>query len=211
VPVNNTALLVAAGYDALGPAYGAWAADIPDDTSGAWMERLEDDLPAAARILDLGCGPGVPIARRFAGRFNVTGVDISGRQIDLARAAVPSARFLLADMAAVEFAPDSFEAVVALFSLIHLRRRDLDHVLRRAHHWLVPGGRMLATFGTVDDEGVQDSWLGVPMFFGTTSPEQTRALLAASGFEVLAEDVVTTTEPGQGEVSFHWVDARALA
>ena len=41
------------------------------------------------RVLDLGCGAGVPIARRLAERYKVTGVDISERQIMLVRRNVP--------------------------------------------------------------------------------------------------------------------------
>src|SRR5437773_36989 len=77
----------------------------------SWLARLDAVLAPGARILDLGCGPGVPTARRHAEQFDVTGVDISERQIEAAREAVPSGRFIIADMTDIEFSPASFDAV----------------------------------------------------------------------------------------------------
>ena len=56
-------------------------------------------------MLDLGCGNGVPVARELSARFAVTGVDLSPVQVERARALVPGARFVCADMTAVEFEP----------------------------------------------------------------------------------------------------------
>jgi hypothetical protein len=43
------------------------------------------------------------------------------------------------------------------------------------------------------------------MYFSGPEPEQNRALLAA--FEVIADEVVSITEP-EGAVAFHWLLAR---
>jgi ubiquinone/menaquinone biosynthesis C-methylase UbiE len=50
----------------------------------------------------------------------MTGVDISAAQLALARQHVPNATLIQADMMALAFPPASFDAIVALYSLIHL-------------------------------------------------------------------------------------------
>src|SRR6185369_1142593 len=140
----------------------------------------------------------------------VTGVDISARQIEFARAAVPSATFIVGDMTAVEFPPASFDAVVSFYALIHIANADLPWLVGRIHDWLAPDGLFLATFGTTEDEGVQSDWLGVPMFFAGHEPAVNRALLVERGFEIVADEVTVTVEPEEGDVAFHWILARRL-
>jgi len=46
-----------------------------------WLARFSACLPARARVLDLGCGAGEPIARWFiAEGFMVTGIDFAGHR-----------------------------------------------------------------------------------------------------------------------------------
>ena len=80
-----------------------------------WLDQLIARLPAGVRVLDLGCGAGLPVARDLGDRgFVVTGIDGSARQIELARANVPGATFIQADMTSAEFAAASFGAVTAV-------------------------------------------------------------------------------------------------
>jgi SAM-dependent methyltransferase len=199
--------LVAAGYDALGARYRDWAGSVADDPRSRWLDRLTTDLPDGAPVLDLGCGSGVPTARDLGRRFAVTGVDASAVQIDAARTEVPTGAFHLADMTTVDFAPESFDAVVALYSMIHVRLADLPSLVARIHGWLRPGGRFLATWGMTPGEGVEDDWLGVPMYFSGLTSDGNIALLRAGGFAVIDQAVETTPEP-EGDVAFHWILAR---
>ena len=76
-------------------------------------------------MLDLGCGAGVPVTRWLADRgFAVTGVDVSAKQLELARTYVPEGTFIKADMTEVVFGPESFDAVVAFHSIIHVPRTE---------------------------------------------------------------------------------------
>jgi 2-polyprenyl-3-methyl-5-hydroxy-6-metoxy-1,4-benzoquinol methylase len=50
------------------------------------LAELCDGLPPGARVLDLGCGAGVPVVQHFARGFAVTGVDASAAQIEQRRA-----------------------------------------------------------------------------------------------------------------------------
>ena len=200
---------MAAGYDALADRYRDWSAATAGDPRAEWLDTFVALLPPGRSILDLGCGPGIT-ANRLAARFDVLGIDISERQIALARQAVPHGRFLVADMTSVDLPAQEFAGVVALFSLIHLPLSDLAPTLARIAAWLRPGGVLLATLGTRQGEGVGADWLGVPMYFSGTTPDRNRELLREAGFELLRDQVITISEPDEGDASFHWLLARRL-
>lgn len=135
--------------------------DADDDEYGDWLAELAEGLPAHADVLDLGCGCGVPVARWLvANGCAVTGVDLSAVQIERACTLVPGARFLHADMSEVRFPAASFDAVVALYSLIHVPLTEQRELLTRIHTWLRPGGRLLAIVGAEAWTGTEDDWLG---------------------------------------------------
>src|SRR5881397_2595265 len=61
-----------------------------DSPDVALLNDLVVRLPPRARVLDAGCGAGVPIARQLATRANVVGVDFADVQLGLARRHVPT-------------------------------------------------------------------------------------------------------------------------
>ncbi len=61
-------------------------------------------------VLDLGCGTGILSKAAAAMGGDVTGVDADAEAIALAKALVPEARFLVADVA--DWHPDPFDAVI---------------------------------------------------------------------------------------------------
>lgn len=99
--VDDPKALVRRGYDLTSRAYRSDDAD--EGQYAGWLDLLEQRVAPGAAVLDLGCGNGIPVARRFAGRYAVTGVDFSPVQVDRARALVPAATFLCADMTRVQF------------------------------------------------------------------------------------------------------------
>ncbi|HET7271723.1 MAG TPA: class I SAM-dependent methyltransferase, partial [Rubrobacter sp.] len=112
------------GYDRMAEQYLA-TKDQEDPLALAALEDLASLVPPRATVLDLGCGAGVPVTRWLSDReFAVTGVDVSARQLELARSNVPTATFIKADMIELSFAPETFDAVVAFHSIIHVPRTD---------------------------------------------------------------------------------------
>lgn len=202
--------LVADGYDRMADRYGTWAAGIEGDPRDRMIAGLVAELPSRARLLDLGCGSGVPSTKVLAKRFEVVGVDISTAQIEKARVNVPNATFIVGDLTEVEFPIGSFDAVTAFYSLNHVPREDHAPLFSRVARWLAPGGLFLAAFGLADEADWTGEWLGVSMYFSSHDPDTTRALLAGTGFELLVDEVVEMQEP-DGRASFLWVLARKLA
>src|SRR4051812_25942474 len=96
--------LVRRGYDAISIAYRdddgrARSESERPGLYAAWIDELAPLLPPNARVLDLGCGAGVPATKLLAEKgFDVLGIDISAVQIERARRLVRGARFEQADM-----------------------------------------------------------------------------------------------------------------
>src|SRR3954453_6805749 len=82
----------AAAFDAIGERYD----DVFPHKSGQIIatQWVADRLAAGARVLDLGCGTGVPTAGMLVeSGLEVIGVDVSTEMLALARRNVPTGRF----------------------------------------------------------------------------------------------------------------------
>jgi len=155
-------------------------------------------------VLELGCGGAAEPTRRLAAAGHLTGIDISEHQLRLAQEGCPGANFVVGDMTTVELDPESFDAVVSLYAFNHVPRAELPKLIKRIGGWLKPDGYLLATFGVSDSEGVQDDWLGVPMFFAGHSTGANCSFVVQAGFAVLRDEVSVIVEP-EGEASFQWI------
>jgi cyclopropane fatty-acyl-phospholipid synthase-like methyltransferase len=196
--------IVADGYDALAETYFDWASATTDDARSRMSAAFNAEVPRGSRVLDLGCGAGLPSTKELARRFTVTGVDVSGAQVAAARRNVPEASFIEADLAEIDFPPGSWDGVTAFYSISHVPRDEHAGLFRRIRGWLRPGGVFLATLGAGDTPDWTGEWLGRPMFFSAFDAGTNRRLLAAAGFTLLIDDVITTHEP-EGPVDFLWV------
>ena len=202
--------LVGRGYDAIAEQFADWRDRIVGDPRREWEEELVSRLEDGARVLELGCGAGVPDTQRLAARFQVTGVDVSAEQLRRARAAVPEARFVQADFTALELEPDSFDAVVSFYAFNHVPRELLGPTFVRIRRWLIPSGFLMVALGTTDTEAWTGSWLGAPTFFSSFPPETNTRLVHEAGFEILRDELVTFREP-DGEATFQWVLAKTMS
>jgi SAM-dependent methyltransferase len=199
--------IVADGYDRVAERYLAWSGLRPSASRLRMLELAAARIPPGSDVLELGCGAGIPMTRALAPGRHLTGVDISAAQVQLARANVPGASILQADMTTIGFAPRSFDAVVAFYSLTHVPREELGHLLSRIHGWLRPGGVLVASFGVESDPGtIETGWLGVDMFFSHFSARVNRRLVAEAGFTIESADVLAEPED-RFDARFLWVVA----
>ena len=86
----------------------------PNEMERQFLDRLLSLCPITPRVLDLGCGTGLPIDKYLADHgADVAGVDISPKHIALARANVPSASYVEGDFSQLALTAGSFDAVVS--------------------------------------------------------------------------------------------------
>lgn len=196
--------LVEGSYDVIAEAYLA-SKDAYDPDTYAPLEQLITMLPGGAAVLDLGCGAGVPVSQRLAQQFTVTGVDISARQLELARGHVPTGHFIKADMTAVDFAPGAFDAVVSCYAIIHVPAAEQPDLVQRIYSWLKPDGLFLATWAMREWEETIDDWngWGAPMWWSHLGADANLGMLRAAGFVIVQADVRTSNDE-----TWLWVLAR---
>jgi cyclopropane fatty-acyl-phospholipid synthase-like methyltransferase len=200
--------IVAEGYDQIAERHAAWAAVVRAQERARYTDLLLRALAEGAAVLELGCGAGGPTSRALASRFHLTGVDISARSIELARADLPQACFIHADMMKVELPPSSFDAVAAFYSIIHVPREEHAALFARVASWLRPGGLFVAAIGACDTESEYDpDWLGTPMYWSGYDEPTGCLLIEAAGFVIEQACVETADEDGQW-VPFLWIVAR---
>jgi SAM-dependent methyltransferase len=200
--------VVEQGYDRIAERYLHWAEEDASGLRQRYAALLLQALPPGASVLELGCGAGVPATRLLARRFQVTGVDLSARQIALARQHVPRARFLQADMAGLDLPPESYDGVAAFYALFHLPRERHPQLLVNIASWLRPGGLLVATMGVHSDAGgVDEDWLGAPMYWSSYDRDTNLRLVREADLEVVRACEETVEEHGQ-PATFLWIVAR---
>ena len=190
-PANDPAIdyrrLVREGYDRCAAEFAAARAA----ETQAGLELIEARLTPGSRVLDLGCGQGVPVAASLAPNHRVTGVDFSSAQLALARANVPAATFVESDLMAVQFPDAAFDAVVAFYSIFHLPREEHPELFRRIHRWLAPGGLLLATVSHWREDAYTEDFFGVTMYWSNWGRADYESFATGLGFELLPSAVLS--------------------
>ena len=200
--------VVESGYNALASRFADWQSESgTTDARDRVLAEFTRRTPPGARVLDLGCGSGIPSTRELSKSFDVTGVDASIAQVRLARRNVPTATFIHADFMEAEFPEASFRGVCALYSISHIPRQQHPELFAKVRTWLVPGGLFVAVLGATDSPDWIGEWLGVPMFFSSYDADTNRTLLREAGFHLILDEVLDTVEP-EGPVPFLWVISR---
>ena len=167
-----------------------------------YVDRMLEDLPAGAKVLDLGCGTGEPVAKHIVARgFRLTGVDESEQMLKFARQTVPEAELIHADMVTVEL-NDRFDAAVAWDSMFHVERKHHAAIYRKLGHALRAGARLLLSVGgsapAPDDsvEGFTSEMYGQTFYYSGFTPEVARKMIEAAGFEIEVWEVDDPTSRG---------------
>ena len=188
---------VRSGYNAVSWRYRG--DDDPAHEYDTWLALLQKRIPSHGKVLDIGCGCGIPVARRLAAAgHQVTGVDVSDVQIERARRLVPGAVFFRTDATETGFPPGNFDAVVCLYALIHMPLDRQPRLLRDIARWLRPGGWLLATTGQDAWTGTEDNWLDGPatMWWSQADADSYRTWLGQAGLEVADQQFMAEGDSG---------------
>ena len=88
------------------------------------LQDFVDLLAPGSKVLDAGCGAGIPITQMLAERYDVIGVDFSEAQIERAKENVPNAHFTCADMTKIDLPDESLDGVCSYYAIIHIPREE---------------------------------------------------------------------------------------
>jgi ubiquinone/menaquinone biosynthesis C-methylase UbiE len=122
----------------------AWASWATSGHENDVLPQFFDLLPAPrGQALDVGCGEG-RIARELRNRgYDVTGIDVAPRLIELARESDPDGEYAVAAAEDLPFADSSFGLVIAFNVLINVD--DPQAAVRESARVLRRGGRLCAS------------------------------------------------------------------
>jgi ubiquinone/menaquinone biosynthesis C-methylase UbiE len=167
------------------------------------LEEFAGLLPKNARVLDVGCGAGVPVAEFLvASGFEVTGIDFSENMLRLAEKNVPKARFIKKDMTELDFKDNSFDGLATFYSIIHVPREKHASLFRSFHRILRPDGIMLVCLGP-DEWEATGEYCGTKMFWSHYGPDKSLQLVTNAGFQTISDRILV-----RGGEKHYWITAR---
>lgn len=186
-----------------------------------YVGKILEGLPLAARVLDLGCGTGIPIAKYIVQQgYHVVGVDQSKEMLKIAKDVVPEAEFIHGDMVTTQFG-DNFAAAIAWDSICHVERKHHAAIYRKLAGCLEPGGRLLLSLGGSDaadsisddagPEGFTSEMFGHTFFYSGYEPKVARKLLESEGFEIELWEIDDPSSRGHIAVIARRVETAALS
>lgn len=105
------------------------------------LDLIRERNPAAASLLDVGCGTGSHLARFRAAVDHVEGIDLAADMVRVARAKMPDVPLHVGDMRDFDLGR-RFDAIACLFSVIAYLpgAADIEVAIERLARHLEPGG-----------------------------------------------------------------------
>jgi len=166
-----------------------WAGDRARQTvffEKDWLDRFVALIAPGGVVLDLGCGPGKPMATYLvASGLGLCGVDSSPTMIAMARANLPGRDFIVADMRGLNLGRQ-FSGILAWDSFFHLTPDDQRRMFPIFRDHAQAGAPLMFTSGPRHGEAI-GQLRGEPLYHASLAPDDYRSLLAANGFAVVAE------------------------
>lgn len=149
-----------------------------------WLDALIANIAPGSRILDIGCGNGVPIAEYFIRQeLQVTGVDSSPSMIAHCRRRFPGNQWHCTDMRSLALC-QQFAALIAWDSFFHLTRDAQRQMFPRFAEHALPGAYLLFNTGPENGEAI-GRFADQDLYHASLAADEYRHLLQQSGFEVI--------------------------
>lgn len=168
------------------------------------IEEILGSLPPTARILDAGCGQGVPMLHRTNRSSTGIGLDIARAQLHRARANVPIAPLVHGDMRRLPFQENTFDVTIASHSLAHVPDRHHRSVVAEFARVLRTNGQLLCLMYSAE-------WGDASRLetHPTGTIDATRTRLVAAGFTIRDEGPIRPKLGTDTTASVHFLRADA--
>jgi len=159
-----------------------------------WHDRFTGRLAKGATVLDLGCGPGQPVAQHMVEHgLRVTGVDSSPMMIAFCCDRLPDQEWIVADMRQLALGR-RFDGILSWDSFFHLDHDDQRRMFAIFADHACVGTVLMFNTGPQHGEGVGE-FRGDPLYHASLAPAEYQALMARFGFRVL-QHAINDAEAG---------------
>jgi len=152
---------------------------------GPWLDRFAAVLPAAARVVDLGSGPGRDTAQLRARGLRAFCLDRSRGMLRAGLAEFPAPR-VQGDLLALPLGDARVEGAWANASLLHIAEADMPAALGEIRRVLAPGGHLHLSLKRGEGAEWENARYGAPRFFQYWSGARLDDTLRAAGFVIHA-------------------------
>lgn len=180
-----------------------------------YLDTMLEGLTAPARILDLGCGTGRPMAEYVLARgHRVTGVDQSEALLALARARFPEGEWIrsrIEDFPVDGDRSNGYGGAIAWDSLFHIERERHASILADVRRALIPGGRVMLTAGGSANPAFTDTMFDREFFYDSHAPEALADLLRELGFEIVLNEFMNLPTSGRDKGRIAIVARKAVS
>jgi 2-polyprenyl-3-methyl-5-hydroxy-6-metoxy-1,4-benzoquinol methylase len=178
------------GYDKIAESYNEGRKS-KKEINYKYFDALSKYFPKLGKLLDLGCGGGVPASSYFYEKgFDITGVDISSEMIKLAQQNIPNGKFFASDMLECSFPAEEFDVIISTFAIIHIPQHKQKELFEKIFNWLKKDGVAYLVLGYNNiEEDINENWRGVKMYWSHFGADEYKKILNGIGFKIIWEQV----------------------
>lgn len=146
-----------------------------------WLDRFIATLPPGGKVLDAGCGAGIPISQYLIEQsFQVTGVDAAPSMVKISASRFPQGKWLVMDIRNLALA-QRFDGIIGWDSFFHLSQEEQRPVLINFCRHLRPHGALLLTIGDKASE-VLGTVAGQQVYHASLDGSEYEKILRSAGF-----------------------------
>ena len=153
-----------------------------------YIHFIQKNIPTHGKILDVGCGTGVPIAQFFIDHgYCVTGIDASIKMIERCKKQFPNQQWILSDMRTF-ISDEEFDLVIAWHSFFHLPHDDQRTTLKLFTTFLEKNGLLVFTSGPEYGEVWSDNG-SENLYHASLSSDEYKKILSDNDCDVLIHNI----------------------
>ena len=139
------------------------------------------------KILDVGCGPGNHTAYLYSlnNSYQITGIDLSDKMIELARKNAPDCHFIKGDIRNLD-SNIKYDAVIASFCIVHLLNNELINFISKLNTLLNQNGSLYLSFIEGNKAGlIKPGFLDDKVYFNFFERAKIIKLLTGNFFKII--------------------------
>jgi ubiquinone/menaquinone biosynthesis C-methylase UbiE len=161
------------------------------------LYRFSQEIGDRGPVWDFGCGPGQTAQYLKNLGVEISGLDLSEKILEQARAIHPEIHFRKGNILELEFENDSIAGVVAFYAIVHFTAEQVGRAICEVFRVLQPGGIFLFTYHIGEETIHLDEFLGkkVDIDFMLFTTDFIFGCLKDSGFEKI-EIIERESYPG---------------